>query len=57
MKIGRYQGLARLELSGAPSDFLVLEYANKDKLYLPVYRLNVIQKYAGAGAAVALDRL
>jgi transcription-repair coupling factor (superfamily II helicase) len=55
--IGRYLGLVRLDLSGAPSDFLLLEYANKDKLYLPVYRLNVIQKYAGSGAQVALDRL
>ena len=55
--IGRYQGLVRLSLSGAPSDFLLLEYANKDRLYLPVYRLNVIQKYVGAGESVALDRL
>ncbi|MBC7691272.1 MAG: transcription-repair coupling factor [Methylotenera sp.] len=55
--IGRYQGLVRLDLSGAPSDFLLLEYANKDKLYLPVYRLNVIQKYIGAGEGVLLDRL
>jgi transcription-repair coupling factor (superfamily II helicase) len=55
--IGRYQGLSRLELSGAPADFLLLEYANRDKLYLPVYRLNVIQKYAGVGAAVTLDKL
>jgi transcription-repair coupling factor (superfamily II helicase) len=55
--IGRYQGLVRLSLSGAPSDFLLLEYANKDKLYLPVYRLNVIQKYAGHGAEVSLDKL
>lgn len=55
--VARYQGLARLDFSGAPSDFLVLEYANKDKLYLPVYRLNVIQKYAGAGESAALDRL
>ncbi len=55
--IGRYQGLSRLDLSGAPADFLLLEYANRDKLYLPVYRLNVIQKYAGAGAEVTLDKL
>lgn len=55
--IGRYQGLVRLDLSGAPSDFLQLEYANKDKLYLPVYRLNVIQKYSGGAEAIALDRL
>ncbi|MGK5083600.1 transcription-repair coupling factor [Bdellovibrionota bacterium FG-1] len=55
--IGRYLGLVRLDLSGAPSDFLLLEYASKDKLYLPIYRLNVIQKYVGAGESVALDRL
>ena len=55
--IGRYQGLSRLDLSGAPSDFLLLEYANKDKLYLPVYRLNVIQKYAGSGEHAPLDKL
>jgi transcription-repair coupling factor (superfamily II helicase) len=55
--IGRYQGLSRLDLSGAPADFLLLEYASRDKLYLPVYRLNVIQKYAGAGAEVTLDKL
>jgi transcription-repair coupling factor (superfamily II helicase) len=55
--IGKYQGLVRLSLSGAPSDFLLLEYANRDRLYLPVYRLNVIQKYVGAGESITLDRL
>jgi transcription-repair coupling factor (superfamily II helicase) len=55
--IGRYQGLSRLSLSGAPSDFLLIEYANKDKLYLPIYRLNVIQKYVGSGESVVLDKL
>ena len=55
--IGCYLGLARLSLQGAPADFLLIEYAGKDKLYLPVYRLNVIQKYSGAGEAVPLDKL
>lgn len=55
--IGRYQGLARLNLSGADADFLLLEYAGKDKLYLPVYRMNVVQKYVGAGEGLALDKL
>ena len=55
--IGRYLGLVRLDLSGAPADFLFLEYANRDKLYLPIYRLNVIQKYAGAAADITLDKL
>ncbi len=55
--IGRYLNLIRLNFSGGASDFLLLEYANKDKLYLPIYRLNVIQKYVGIGGEVALDRL
>lgn len=55
--IGIYRGLSRLDLSGAPSDFLLLEYANRDRLYLPVYRLNVVQKYSGSPEAVTLDRL
>ncbi len=55
--VGQYQGLVRLTLSGAPSDFIQLEYANKDKLYLPIYRLNLVQKYIGSGGKAALDRL
>jgi transcription-repair coupling factor (superfamily II helicase) len=55
--IGQYQGLVRLTLSGAPSDFIQLEYAGKDRLYLPIYRLNLVQKYVGAGGKATLDRL
>ncbi len=55
--IGKYLGIARLDLSGAPSDFLFLEYANKDKLYVPIYRLNVVQKYIGSADLVTLDKL
>ncbi|MBI3534835.1 MAG: DEAD/DEAH box helicase, partial [Deltaproteobacteria bacterium] len=59
--IGRYQGLVRLDLLGAPADFLLIEYAQKDKLFLPIYRLNLIQKYFSAsgtsGETVRLDRL
>lgn len=55
--IGLYRGLVRLNLSGAPNDFLQIEYADRDRLYLPVYRLNAIQKYVGSGESVALDKL
>ncbi|MFN7685735.1 MAG: transcription-repair coupling factor [Oligoflexia bacterium] len=55
--IGRYTGIARLSTSGAPADFLQIEYANHDKLYLPVYRLNQIQKHNAGGDSVTLDRL
>lgn len=55
--IGRYQGLVRLELEGIGNDFLHLEYADGDKLYLPVYRLGRVQKYIGAPDNMRVDRL
>ncbi len=54
--IGRYIGMTRLGVQGAESDFIHLEYADKDRLYIPVYRLNVVQKYAG-GQSAPLDKL
>ena len=56
--VASYEGLVKLELRGVPSDFLLLEFAAKDRLYLPVYRMNQVQKYAGVdGAEPRLDRL
>lgn len=56
--IGRYKGLVKLEIDKVPQDFLLIEYAGNDKLYLPVYRLDLVQRYAGAtGDAVSLDKL
>jgi len=54
--IGRYKGISRLNLSGGFTDFLLIEYAQKDKLYIPIYKLNLIQKYIG-GDEAQLDRL
>jgi transcription-repair coupling factor (superfamily II helicase) len=47
--IGIYRGLWKLQLGNEEHDFLLLEYQDGDKLYLPVYRLNLLQKYAGGG--------
>ena len=56
--IGRYLGLVHKDVGGLVVDLLVVEYAANDKLYLPVYRLNQIQKYSGGeNAAPKLDRL
>jgi transcription-repair coupling factor (superfamily II helicase) len=56
--IGRYHGLVHRVVSGLKVDLLVVEYAAGDKLYLPVYRLNQIQKYAGGeNASPKLDKL
>jgi len=56
--IARYMGLAKLAVRGCDADFLVLHFAGKDKLYLPVHRLRQIQKYAGGDPEkVRLDSL
>ncbi|RMG20054.1 MAG: transcription-repair coupling factor [Deltaproteobacteria bacterium] len=55
--IARYRGLTRLEIRGVAGEFLLLEFAGGDKLYLPLYRLGQVQKYAGAEGEVRLDRL
>lgn len=56
--IAKYQGLRRLSVQEFDSDFLVLEFAGTDKLYVPLDRLNQVQRYAGADAHVPrLDRL
>jgi transcription-repair coupling factor (superfamily II helicase) len=45
--VGRYLGLQTLTIGGITSEFLMLEYANKDKLYVPVASLQVISRYTG----------
>ena len=56
--IGRYLGLKSMEVQGVLNDFVALEYRDGDKLYVPVYRLNVLQKYVGGeGAGACLDKL
>ena len=56
--IGRYGGLTQISVQGIPGDFLLLEYAGKDRVYLPVSRMRLIQKFTGGDPEkVALDRL
>jgi transcription-repair coupling factor (superfamily II helicase) len=46
--VGRYLGLQTLEVSGMATEFLTLEYARGDKLYVPVSSLHLISRYSGA---------
>jgi transcription-repair coupling factor (superfamily II helicase) len=56
--IGRYHGLRTLSSAGRDADFLLVEYAEGGRLYLPVERLDLITKYMGAPEGAArLDRL
>ncbi|MGK7295707.1 MAG: transcription-repair coupling factor [Candidatus Wenzhouxiangella sp. M2_3B_020] len=56
--IGRYLGLEVLDVGDGRGEFLTLEYAEGDKLYVPVTDLHLVSRYTGADPdAVALNRL
>ena len=46
--VGRYLGLQTINVGGMETEFLTLEYARGDKLYVPVASLHLISRYAGA---------
>ncbi|MBF0159175.1 MAG: transcription-repair coupling factor [Magnetococcales bacterium] len=57
--IGRYAGLHTLTVGDQINDFMLVVYADEDKLYVPVDQLDRVSKYSSgvAGAEVALDKL
>jgi len=56
--IGQYEGLVTLTLNGSSNDFLLIIYKEDDKLYLPVDRMNMVQKYMGVdGIKPPLDKM
>ncbi len=54
--IGHFVGLKRIDVGLEPQEFMELRYAGEDKLFVPVERLDLVQRYTGA-ARPALDRL
>jgi transcription-repair coupling factor (superfamily II helicase) len=56
--IGQFVGIREMAQGEHKSDFLLLEYAGGSKLYVPLERLDLIERYRGAGErAPALDKL
>ena len=56
--IGIYRGIEHITVDGISNDFLVIEYQNEDKLYIPVDRIHRVQKYLGTeDKPPRLDRL
>ena len=56
--IALYRGLQHISVGNSGGDFLLLEYAGSDKLFLPVDRLGLVQRYVGPeGSHPALDKL
>ncbi len=54
--IGRFQGLVHRDMAGAARDYLLVEYAAGDKLYVPTDQLAAVRRYSG-GESPRLSRL
>jgi transcription-repair coupling factor (superfamily II helicase) len=56
--IGQYKGLIKLTVAYAINEYLLIVYKHDDRLYLPVDRMNRIQKYLGVdGVVPVLDKM
>ncbi|MEO1193607.1 MAG: transcription-repair coupling factor [Pseudomonadota bacterium] len=55
--IGRFEGLERLDVGGAPHDCLKVIYAGNDRLFVPVENIDVLTRFGGEDAVADLDKL
>jgi transcription-repair coupling factor (superfamily II helicase) len=56
--IGIYQGLRQIEVAGSSRDFMLLTFQDEARLYVPLERLDLVEKYRShEGAKPPLDRL
>src|SRR5579883_3394214 len=56
--IGRFEGLVRLNMTGVEREYLLIQYAGTDRLYIPTDQLDRVTRYIGMGEAVpALSKL
>jgi len=51
--VGRYRGLQVMDVGGLPGEFVEIEYAKGDRLYVPVTQLHLLNRYAGASPETA----
>ncbi len=56
--IGKYLGIETLEIGGVHKDYLVVQYAGEDKLYVPTDQVDLLQRYIGVeGQPPKLNKL
>ena len=48
--LGIYRGMEQIETDGVAKDYINIEYKDSSNLFIPASQLDIIQKYAGAGA-------
>lgn len=56
--IGRFKGIERIKAAGNERDYIHLEYASEEFIYIPIEQVNLIQRYIGhGGSAPRLDKI
>ena len=56
--IGRFLGIDRIKAAGTERDYIQLEYADEENIFIPIEQVNLVQRYIGSeGASPRLDRL
>ena len=55
--IGKYAGITNLVQNGVGHDYITIQYAGSDKLFLPVEKLDMVSKYVGAHSDDGLIKL
>ncbi len=56
--IGRFRGIERIKAAGTERDYIKLEYASEENIFIPIEQVNLIQKYiGGAGESPRLDTI
>jgi transcription-repair coupling factor (superfamily II helicase) len=55
--VGKYLGIETIEIGKQKGDFLIIQYTEDDKVYVPVYKLNLIQKYSSSESTVKVASL
>ena len=56
--IGKFKGIERIKAAGTERDYIQLEYAGDETIFIPIEQVNLVQKYIGSeGKAPVLDKL
>ncbi len=56
--IGKFLGIQRMKAGGTERDYIHLEYANEEYIYIPIEQVNLVQKYIGnQGNEPRLDKI
>ncbi len=56
--IGKFHGIDRIEAAGTEKDYIQLEYADFETIFIPLEQVNLVQKYIGSeGSSPRLDRI